>query len=121
MANPYKDADKAQKKTPGSKQKAVEEKVEPKREEIAVEKKAQEEALKSDSGKVVKNKPAKPVAKSEPKEKTDIFAKLNSEKPTGKTYAYYLSEENAEKLKKMAEKKGVSTSKLLDHILSELL
>ena len=121
MANPYKDADKIKKKAPGSKQSAAEEKVEPKREGVAAKKKTQEEVLKSDSDKVAKNKPAKPEEKSETKENTDIFAKLNAEKPSGKTYAYYLSDENAEKLKKMAEKKGVSASKLLDHILSEIL
>ena len=59
---------------------------------------------------------------SEPAKKTlDIFASLEAEKPTGKTYAFYLSDENVKKLKDMAGKKGISASKLLDHILSEVL
>ena len=46
---------------------------------------------------------------------------LEAEKPSGKTYAFYLSDDNVAKLKKMAEKKKISASKLLDHILSEVL
>ena len=38
-----------------------------------------------------------------------IFAKLNTEKPTAKNVTFYLSDENITKLKKIAEKKGVST------------
>ena len=77
--------------------------------------------------KPAEKKEEKPVVKAEPekqekeKETKDIFASLSPEKPTGKTYAFYLSDENVNKLKKMAEKKGISASKLLDHILSEVL
>ena len=35
----------------------------------------------------------------------DIFANLGNEKPSGKTYAFYLSDDNVAKLKKMAEKR----------------
>ena len=117
--NPYKKADQAKKKAPGARQKAVEAKIEEAAVEMAEEKRVQEEPLKSE----IEAKAEKPVAKSEPKakEKLDIFAKLNTEKPTAKNVTFYLSDDNITKLKKMAEKKGVSTSKLLDHILSEVL
>jgi hypothetical protein len=122
--NPYKKADQAKKKAPGAKQKAAEAKIEETAAEIAEEKKTQEEPLKSEIEASKVEKPAaKPAAKAEPKakEKLDIFAKLNTEKPTAKNVTFYLSGDNITKLKKMAEKKGVSTSKLLDHILSEVL
>ena len=122
--NPYKKADQAKKKAPGARQKAVEAKIEEAAVEMAEEKKTQEEPLKSETEALkVEKSAAKPVAKSEPKakEKQDIFAKLNTEKPTAKNATFYLSDENITKLKKTAEKKGVSTSKLLDHILSEVL
>lgn len=124
MGNPYKKADQAKKKAPGNKQSAAETKIEETGVEMAEEKKTQEEPLKSETGALkVEKSAAKPVAKSEPKakEKLDIFAKLNTEKPTAKNVTFYLSDENITKLKKMAERKGVSTSKLLDHILSEVL
>ena len=66
-------------------------------------------------------KKAEPEKQEKEKETKDIFAGLSAEKPTGKTYAFYLSDDNVNKLKKMAEKKGISASKLLDHILSEVL
>ena len=124
MGNPYKKADQAKKKAPGSKQNAVETKIEETAVVMAEEKKTQEELLKSETEALkVEKSAAKPVAKSEPKakEKLDIFAKLNTEKPTAKNVTFYLSDENITKLKKMAERKGVSMSKLLDHILSEVL
>ena len=78
---------------------------------------------------VVEVKETKPASKKTekkaeaPAKKTlDIFAGLEEpEKPSGKTYAFYLSDENVKKLKTMAGKKGISASKLLDHILSEVL
>lgn len=128
MANPFKEAEKAKKTAPGSKQNVVEKKEEPKEKKIPVVKeeapvKKEEPVVK----KTVEKKEEKPVVKIEPekqepeKETKDIFAGLSAEKPTGKTYAFYLSDENVNKLKKMAEKKGISASKLLDHILSEVL
>ena len=128
MANPFKEAEKAKKTAPGSKQNVVEKKEEPKEKKIPVVK--EETPVKKEEPAVVvpvEKKEEKPVVKVEPekqekeKEAKDIFAGLSAEKPTGKTYAFYLSDENVNKLKKMAEKKGISASKLLDHILSEVL
>ena len=128
MANPFKEAEKAKKTAPGSKQNVVEKKEEPKEEKNPVVK--EETPVKKEEPVVVapvKKKEEKPVVKVEPEKKEkekgikDIFAGLSAEKPVGKTYAYYLSEENGEKLKEMAEKKGISVSKLLDYILSEVL
>ena len=115
MANPFKEAEKAKKKAPGNPQELVKEEV--KEEETVVAAPVEE---------------AKPVVKEEkktPSEKvatpkkpaSDLFAGLNAEKEAFGTQAYYISNTNAEKLKAMAKKKGVSTSKLLDHILSEVL
>ena len=126
MANPFKEAEKAKKKAPGSKQEPEVKEV-PTQEEKPVE--AQETAVET----VVEKKEEKPAKKTPEKTETkpqtkkgekgikDIFDTLAAEKPTGKTYAFYLSDENVAKLKKMAEKKGISASKLLDHILSEVL
>ena len=133
MANPFKEAEKAKKTAPGSKQNVVTKKEEPKKEENPVVKPVvkEETPVKKEEPAVVvvpeEKKEENPVVKAEPekkeeqKETKDIFAGLSAEKPTGKTYAFYLSDENVNKLKKMAEKKGISASKLLDHILSEVL
>ena len=132
MANPFKEAEKAKKTAPGSKQNVVEKKEEPKKEENPAVKPAvkKETPVKKEEPVVVapvEKKEEKPVVKAEPekqekeKDTKDIFAGLSAEKPTGKTYAFYLSDENVNKLKKMAEKKGISASNLLDHILSEVL
>ena len=127
MANPFKEAEKAKKTAPGSKQNVVEKKEEPKKEEIPVVKKeseVKEEPVVVVATEVKEEKPvvkAKPEKKEKEKETKDIFANLSPEKPTGKTYAFYLSDDNVNNLKKMAEKKGISASKLLDHILSEVL
>ena len=123
MANPFKEAEKARKKAPGSKQEPAE-----KKEEVAVaETPAEPEKPVEVPQKPVTEKkeaePAKKVEKKAPaaKQTTDIFAGLAAEKPTGKTYAFYLSDENVDKLKKKASKMNISASKLLDHILSEVL
>lgn len=128
MANPFKEAEKARKKAPGSKQEAPEKKEEIAKVETPAEEEKPVEMITEPSEAKVENKPkAKPAGKTEKKEEkpaksaVDIFANLEPEKPTGKTYAFYLSDNNVEKLKKMAEKKGISASKLLDHILSEIL
>ena len=135
MANPFKEAEKAKKKAPGSKVEhevkeekieTVETPVEPVAPvepvqpvevpevvpEVKQEEKPQEKTESKSAGK-------KKAEKAEPA--FDIFAKLEAEKPSGKTYAFYLSDENVAKLKSMAEKKKISASKLLDHILSEVL
>ena len=118
MANPFKEAEKAKKKAPGSKQETV------KTEETVVvppvvEEKPAETVVAP--VKEEKTRPAKkePVAPSKPV--SALFSSLNIEKSAAKTHAFYLSDENVEKLKKLAKQKGVSTSKLLDHILSEIL
>ena len=134
MANPFKEAEKAKKKAPGSKQEhdvhEVKEEVvvkaapveetpvqpEPVQEKPAV----QPEPVAEQPVVVPEGKKEKKPAKQE-KATLDIFANLGAEKPTGKTYAFYLSDDNVDKLKKMAEKKKISASKLLDHILSEVL
>jgi hypothetical protein len=116
MANPFKEAEKARKKAPGSKQEAVE-----KKEDVVVA-----ETPAEPEKPVVEEKKVAPATKTEKKPAetkpaVDIFAGLAAEKATGKTYAFYLSDENVNKLKKKAEKMGISASKLLDHILSEVL
>ena len=136
MANPFKAAEQKKKKAPGSKQEpVVEEKVVVEVETPAEPEKPVETPVEPvvEGAEVKETKPApkkaekkaeKKVEKqeSEPAKKTlDIFASLEAEKPTGKTYAFYLSDENVKKLKDMAGKKGISASKLLDHILSEVL
>ena len=142
MANPFKMAEQAKKKAPGSKQ---EHEVKEVKEEVVVTEEVQEKAPVVEKTPIdqpevkAEEKPEeklvekvvetaeKPVAKREKKtEKAekpalDIFAKLETEKPSGKTYAFYLSDDNVAKLKKMAEKNKISASKLLDHILSEVL
>ena len=136
MANPFKVAEQAKKKAPGSKQ---EPEVKEVKEEVVVTEEVQEKAPIVQETPVieevpveqpevkVEEKPGKPSAKREKKaEKAEqpafnIFANLEAEKPSGKTYAFYLSDDNVAKLKKMAEKNKISASKLLDHILSEVL
>lgn len=46
---------------------------------------------------------------------------LKAEKAKGKSYGFYLSDENVAKLKALAKQENVSMSKLLDHILTEVL
>ena len=142
MANPFKEAEKAKKKAPGSHQQAHEVKndevVAPVAQEtpveVVVETPVQPEPVVETEVKVepvVEQTVAETVVKPEGKrdkknakqEKPalNIFANLGAEKPSTKTYAFYLSDENVAKLKKLAEKNGISASKLLDHILSEVL
>lgn len=144
MANPFKEAEKAKKKAPGSK---VEHEPVVKEEKIEIVEIPVKPVAPVEPVQPVEQPEVKPEVKQEekPKEKTevkpeskpagktekkvekpeapvrDIFAKLEAEKPSGKTYAFYLSDDNVAKLKKMAEKKKISASKLLDHILSEIL
>ena len=123
MANPFKEAEKAKKKAPGSKQEVPEKKEEAVRVETPVEPEKPVEAPKKP---VTEKKETKPVEKTEKKPAAtkataDIFAGLAAEKPSGKTYAFYLTDENVDKLKQKAAKMNISASKLLDHILSEVL
>ena len=135
MANPFKAADQKKKKAPGSKQEPVVEEKVVEVVETPVEPEKPAETPAEPVVEVVEVKETKPAPKktekkvAEPAKKAeepakkavDIFASLEAEKPTGKTYAFYLSDENVKKLKKMAAEKGISTSKLLDHILSQVL
>lgn len=49
---------------------------------------------------------------------TDLLAGLEASKPKAKSYSFYLSEGNANELKKLAKKNKASVSKVLDTILS---
>ena len=133
MANPFKEAEKAKKKAPGSKH---EHEQEPEVKEAAVpaaEPVVQEAPVVQETPMVQPEVKPEPKVETKPEEKkekvakpekpaTDIFAKLEAaKKPTGKAYTFYLSDDNVAKLRKTAEKKGISASKLLDHILSEIL
>ena len=129
MANPFKEAENKKKKAPGSKQEPVVEEKPVVVEETPVEPEKPVETLSEPIVEEKEPKPAKRVEKKAEKKEpapaakaTDLFAGLKSEKPANlKTYAFYLSDENVDKLKAMAAKKGMSTSKLLDYILSEVL
>ena len=125
MANPFKEAEKKNKKAPGSTQEPVVEKKEAEVVETPAEPEKPVETPEKPAVKVEEKKAAPKKAEkkaAEPEKKAvDIFASLEAEKSTGKTYAFYLSEDNAKKLKEKAAKMGISTSKLLDHILSQVL
>jgi len=49
---------------------------------------------------------------------TDLLAGLDASKPKAKSYSFYLSEGNANDLKKLAKKTKTSASKVLDTILT---
>ena len=129
MANPFKQAELAKKKAPGNKQEPVVESKEVPVVETPAEPEKPVEKPVEPVVEVKEVKETKPAAKkaekkaeAPAKKSLDIFAGLEEpEKSTWNTYAFYLNDENAKKLKAMAVKKGVSTSKLLDYILSEVL
>jgi hypothetical protein len=129
MANPFKQAELAKKKAPGSKQEPVVESKEGPVVETPAEPEKPVEKPVEPVVEIKEVKETKPAAKkaekkaeAPAKKSLDIFAGLEEpEKGTWNTYAFYLNDENAKKLKAMAVKKGVSTSKLLDYILSEVL
>jgi hypothetical protein len=128
MANPFKQAELAKKTAPGSKK--VEQKVEEKVEPIVVEEtpKAEEkvevkpvevkETKKTEQKKTVKKeKEAKEV-----KETNELFAGLKAEKKErGVGVSIYLPVGVLEKVKKNADELGTSPSKLIAHILNEVL
>lgn len=131
MANPFKEADKAKKKPAGNLKPAgekreevvevpaaVEEKIETPVVEAPAEVVVEQPKTEKKAPEVKKTKEEKPaVAKT----KANILAGLNADKDAAHTHAFYLTDKNVEKLKAVAEKQGVSASKLLDHILSEFL
>lgn len=51
----------------------------------------------------------------------DILANLETDKPVIKGFSFTLREDNVKKLKKLAKSHNVSASKMLDHILSEVI
>ena len=117
MANPFKEADKAKKKPAGNPVVPAE-----KKEEVVVE-----TPVKKEVPQPKVEKPAKETKKPEgekpvvTKKKADLLAGLNADKDVAHTYSFYLTDKSVEKLKKVAEEQNVSTSKLLDYILSEFL
>lgn len=52
---------------------------------------------------------------------SDILANLETDKPVIKGYSFTLREDNVKKLRTLAKSQGVSASKMLDHILSEVI
>lgn len=52
---------------------------------------------------------------------TDILSSLDTEKPVIKGFSFTLREDNVKKLRSLAKSRGVSASKMLDHILSEVI
>ena len=51
----------------------------------------------------------------------DILANLETNKPVIKGFSFTLQEDNVKKLRTLAKSRGVSASKMLDHILSEVI
>lgn len=52
---------------------------------------------------------------------TDLLANLETDKPAIKGFSFTLREDNVKKLRALAKSRGVSASKMLDHILSEVI
>ena len=138
MANPFKEAEKKKKVTPGGGKEHVEAPAkveapvietqpimeqpvvveEPKVEEAPVvteEPKVQETPKKVEKPKAAE-KPAKPVNKIE----ALIGPAVEVKKHEKMTVAVYLSKENTDWLKQMASARGKSVSELLDQILTQL-
>ena len=129
MANPFKEAEKAKKKPAGNPKVTVEKEevvptpvVEEKKDEPVVVPEVKEGPTeKKEEVKEAKETPKAKGEKATAAKKSSWLAGLKPEKEEYGTQAFYLSKKNIEKLRKVAEKEGVSVSKLLDHILSEVL
>jgi hypothetical protein len=121
MANPFKQAELAKKTAPGSK------KAEEKKETVVTEETPKVEEpveVKPVEVKETKKTEQKKTEKKEKevKENKDLFAGLKAEKKArGVACSFYLPKDVEEKLKKKAESIGISPSKLLTHILNEVL
>lgn len=67
----------------------------------------------------------KTVEKEQPVEvveaPSNILANLETDKPVIKGFSFTLREDNVKKLRALAKSHGVSASKMLDHILSEVI
>ena len=72
--------------------------------------------LRPDSFKTVEKERVVPVEAS-----SDILANLETDKPVIKGFSFTLREDNVKKLRALAKSRGVSASKMLDHILSEVI
>lgn len=72
--------------------------------------------LRPDSFKTVEKERVAPVEAS-----SDILANLETDKPVIKGFSFTLREDNVKKLRALAKSRGVSASKMLDHILSEII
>ena len=116
--NPFKEADKAKKKPAGNPSVPAE-----KKEEVVVETPEKKEIPEVKTEKPVKKetKKAEGEKPAVTKKKASLLDGLNAGKESAHTYAFYLTDKNVDKLKKVAEEKKVRTSKLLDYILSEFL
>ena len=131
MANPFKEAEKAKKKPAGNPKVTVEKEevvptpdVEEKKDApVVVPEVKAEPAEKKEGVKEAKETPKAKVEKPAAPKKSNLLAGLNPEKEKEEfgTQAFYLSKKNIEKLKKVAEKEGVSVSKLMNYIISEVL
>ena len=117
MANPFKEAEKAKKKPAGKSGVTTEKK----EEVVVVETPEEKEVPAVKTEKVVKETKKATGEKSAAAKKKELLAGLNAGKESAHTYAFYLTDKNVDKLKAVAEEQGVSTSKLLDYILSEFL
>ena len=123
MANPFKEADKAKKKPAGNPH--IVNANEVKKEENHVEEVVEQIAPVVPESKEETPEKKVPQKKKEEsagaKKTSDLLASLNIDKKSARTHAFYLTDANVEKLKKIADKQGISSSKLLDLILEDFL
>lgn len=128
MANPFKEAEKAKKVAPGGNKPPVvvekpEEKVAPVVTEAPVEPVKPEvapEASVTQAPVAVQPKAEKKPAKAANKIDALLGPAQKAKKQERSTVAVYLSKENQTWLKETAENRGISTSALLDQILTQL-
>ena len=135
MANPFKEADKAKKKPAGNPH--IVNANEAKKEENQAKEVVEQIVPVVPVAPIVPEVPEVPESKKETPEKevpqkkkeesagakktSDLLASLNIDKKAARTHAFYLTDANVEKLKKIADKQGISSSKLLDLILEDFL
>ena len=117
MANPFKEAEKVKKVSPGGNKPPVEEKVE---ENVAPVTPEVTEAPVTQETVVEKPKAEKKPAKVSNKIDALLGPAEKPKKQERSTMAVYLSKENQAWLKDLAAHRGKSVSELLDQILNEL-
>ncbi len=127
MANPFKEAEKAKKVAPGGNKPPVVEKPEEKVPPVVTEAPVAPVKVEVAPEAPVKQEPvpAQPKAEKKPaKTANKIDALLGpaqkAKKQERSTIAVYLSKENQNWLKELANQRGKSVSELLDQILNEL-